>query len=97
MLVLPFIRYFMSREVRQRFLVHSGTNRECAIDLLDYGIPTKYLPVSMGGDYQLDHFLEWFGGRQKLELERENELFGLQEGLDLGGLDFDQQILPIEP
>lgn len=41
LLVLPFIRYFMTKHIRQRFLLHQGTTTELSKDLQDYGIPTS--------------------------------------------------------
>ena len=88
----------MTRQVRQRFVVHTGSTLECTLDLQDYGIPTKKLPENMGGDYQLAHFLEWFDNRQKLELQIEEQLIGLAEERMLNpvGLELDQQIIPTE-
>jgi hypothetical protein len=103
MLVLPFIRYFMTHHVRQRFLVHTGTAPECAMDLQDYGITTKHLPQNMGGDYHLNHFLGWLEQRQQLETEREEELFGMEDcdfdhpvGLDTEGDAIPGELTPIE-
>jgi hypothetical protein len=76
LLVLPFIRYFMTRHVRQRFLLHTGTAPECAMDLQDYGIPSKHLPQAMGGEYTMAKFGEWLDHRRSLEMEREEQLFG---------------------
>ena len=83
MLVLPFIRYFMTRSIRQRVLVHRGTTVECAMDLQDYGIPKSNLPKSMGGDYEPNDFSTWLQKRQQLELEEEEELFASVDDLDL--------------
>lgn len=38
LLVLPFIKYFMTRHIRQRFVVHTGNAHELAMDLAEYGI-----------------------------------------------------------
>lgn len=58
-LVLPYLRSFMTRHVRQRFRVHRGTLIQCALDLNDYGIATHSLPVEMGGEFHKEQFQEW--------------------------------------
>jgi hypothetical protein len=72
----------MTRHVRQRFLLHTGTAPEVAMDLQDYGIATKHLPQNMGGEYTQQHFLQWMEQRRVIELAREQELFGLDDDDD---------------
>lgn len=58
-LVLPFIKYFMTRQIRQRFRLHRGTTKQCAMNLEEYGIPIHNLPVEMGGYFTQEQFVEW--------------------------------------
>lgn len=73
-LVLPYIKYFMTRHVRLRFQVHRGTTTQCAMDLKEYGIVTPNLPVEMGGYFTREQFVQWLRDfiRPK-ELQREEE------------------------
>ncbi len=58
-LVLPYIKYFMTRHIRQRLRIHRGTTKQCAMDLKEYGISTPNLPIEMGGYFTQDQFVEW--------------------------------------
>jgi hypothetical protein len=72
LLVLPFIRYFQTRFIRQRFLVHTGTIPEVAIDLEQYGINKEKLPEHLGGENTKEQFLMWLEERRLVEIERES-------------------------
>lgn len=87
-LVLPYIKYFMTRHVRLRFQVHRGTTTQCAMDLKDYGIATPNLPVEMGGFFTREQFVQWLRDyiRPK-ELQREEEYVA---SLDYETLDEDE-------
>jgi hypothetical protein len=74
LLVLPFIKYFMTKHLRLRFKLHKGTNGEVAMDLADFGMEKKYLPESMGGEYQFESFHEWVQERLIVEAQREKML-----------------------
>jgi hypothetical protein len=71
LLVLPFIKYFQTRHIRQRFLVHNGNGSEVAMDLEQYGINKHCLPVSLGGTKTLNDFDNWLAHRRELEHHRE--------------------------
>ena len=74
LLVLPFIKYFMTKHLRLRFKLHTGTNGEVAMDLADFGMDKKYLPESMGGEYQFESFHQWIQERLVVEAQREQTL-----------------------
>jgi hypothetical protein len=71
LLVLPFIRYFQTRHIRQRFLVHTGTAPEVAMDLEQYGINTERLPLCLGGKTTMESFCKFLEERRAIEMERE--------------------------
>ena len=75
LLVLPFIRYFQTRFIRQRFLVHTGTIPEVAMDLEQYGINKEKLPAHLGGKSTKESFLMWLEERRLIEMERESVFF----------------------
>jgi CRAL/TRIO domain len=58
-LILPFVRHFMTRKMRQRLRIHRGTVTQCTVDLKEYGIETYSLPVEMGGEFHKEQFREW--------------------------------------
>lgn len=73
-LVLPFLRFFMTRQLRQRFHIHRGTTAQCALDLKEFGIATYSLPVEMGGEFHIDQFRRWLEDFIKpLEFHRETD------------------------
>lgn len=76
LMVLPFIKYFMTRKIRQRFLVHRGTEREVATDLEGYGIKKENLPISLGGKRTKRDFYAWLQDRRIEEAKRESFIFG---------------------
>jgi hypothetical protein len=64
----------MTKQIRQRCKVHTGTEREVAMDLADFGIKKKHLPESMGGEVNNEHFQEWVSERIVIETEREKQV-----------------------
>mmetsp|Transcript_14398 Transcript_14398/g.23325 ORF Transcript_14398/g.23325 Transcript_14398/m.23325 type:complete len:347 (-) Transcript_14398:1825-2865(-) len=82
LLVLPFIRYFQTRHIRQRFLVHTGTAPELAMDLEEYGIKKDSLPACLGGNRPESRFAKWLAKRREEEIAREMSLFGVMDAYD---------------
>jgi hypothetical protein len=61
--------WFMSKEVRQRTLLHEGCPKELLMDLMEYGLTRDGIPDGMGGGFGAAEFDEWLAKCRAQEQE----------------------------
>jgi hypothetical protein len=58
-LVLPVMKHVVAKELRLRIVVHSGTDSKILDSLKPYGLNSKNVSHSLGGDFKHSDFLIW--------------------------------------
>ena len=67
--IYPIIKYFMPRDFRLRFRLHSGTVNEVLQALEGYCLPRDKVPTELGGEVNLD-MNQWVLNRTTIETSR---------------------------
>jgi hypothetical protein len=69
--VLPVFKFICGKSIRQRILVHSGSNLEVLLGLENHGIINANIPSVLGGHFNLQAALaEWLVERLELDGRR---------------------------
>jgi hypothetical protein len=70
--VLPVIKFICGKSIRQRMVIHHGSDLEVLLGLENHGIIRANIPAALGGEYNLQAELtEWLADRLELEGRRE--------------------------
>jgi hypothetical protein len=70
--VLPVLKFILGRSLRQRVVVHHGSDLEVLMGLEKYGISEANVPPVLGGRYKLEaRVAAWLVDRLELESRRE--------------------------
>jgi hypothetical protein len=70
--VLPVAKFICGKSIRQRMVIHHGSDLEVLLGLENHGIIRANIPAALGGDYNLQAQLtEWLADRLELEDRRE--------------------------
>lgn len=70
-LMLPVIRQVMGRELRRRWIRHSGSKGDVLRALAEYGLDKESLPKVLGGNWARSS--DWIDERRVLERVRATE------------------------
>jgi hypothetical protein len=66
--VLPVLKFILGRSLRQRVVVHHGSDLEVLVGLDKFGISEANVPPVLGGLYKLQTELAaWLASRRELE------------------------------
>ena len=66
-LVLPVMKHVVAKELRLRMVVHSGTDGKILESIKPYGLSSKNVSHTLGGDYKHSDFVEWLEERKQHE------------------------------
>jgi hypothetical protein len=58
-LILPSMKQVVGKECRLRMKVHSGNDDKMLESLKPYGLTSRHLSDTLGGEFKYDDFVEW--------------------------------------
>jgi len=66
--MVDLIRHLMTRDLRTRIRIHSGSSQECFYSLSQYGIPSDNIPLKSDGRYlKRENHIKWIKRRKKVD------------------------------